>query len=143
MNKNLETFERFRDNIRWLEENTLLKHYFENDELHLKEDLDIIETTLKENINLKIRNEELVKTNKELLARINGNDFINFKVLQKLKALEIIKKEINGCLEFCYDEEHDYGEVWCVQNEEENRVLIASANSKEEYDLLKEVLIVK
>ena len=59
---------------------------------------------------------------------------------KKLKALEIIKKEISGCLEFYYDEEHDYGEVWCVQNEEESSVLIASVDSKEEYNLLKEML---
>ena len=61
---------------------------------------------------------------------------------KELEAFWIIKKEISGCLEFHYDEEHNYGGVWCVQgdDEEENSVVIASANSKEEFDLLKEVL---
>ena len=47
MSKGLEAFNRFTDNIRWLQENTSLKNYFENEKLYFKEDLDIIETALK------------------------------------------------------------------------------------------------
>ncbi len=46
MSKELEALKRFKDNIRWLEENTLLKHYFENSDLHLKEDLDVIKNAI-------------------------------------------------------------------------------------------------
>ena len=96
--------------------------------------VEVIETALK----------NYEKTKKELKLRIQQNGELVSQLAQndkKLKALEIIKKEIGDCLEFYWDEEHDYGEVWCIQNEEESRVLIASANSKEEYDLLKEVLL--
>lgn len=47
MSKELEAFVRLRNNIRLLEENTSLKYFFENDEFHFREDLDIIETALK------------------------------------------------------------------------------------------------
>lgn len=97
----------------------------------LERRLDIIETELKENNELKTRNYELLK---------ESEHFYNERNKYK-QTLEIIKKEISDCLEFYYDKEHDYGEVWCIQNEEESRVLIASANSKEEFDLLKEVLL--
>ena len=47
MSKEHVAYNRFRDNIRWWQENTSLKIYFENNNLHLKEDLDTIETSLK------------------------------------------------------------------------------------------------
>ena len=66
MSKELEAFKRFRNNIRWLEENTSLKCYFENNELYVKEDLDIIETALKEYKNLKEENKLLRENNENL-----------------------------------------------------------------------------
>ena len=101
--------------------------------------LDIIENALKENINLKIRNEELVKTNKELLAQINGNDFINFKVLQKLKALNLIKEKrvnVGDFVDTFIVEELSY-QHYLDNHDNYSYKLLA----QEEYDLLKEVLL--
>ena len=75
MNKDLtplEAFKRFKNNIRWLEENTSLKGYFENSELHFEEDLDIIEKELKE----KEQQDSVIKTLKEIIEFNNKLPYI-------------------------------------------------------------------
>lgn len=114
MSKELEALKRFKDNIRWLEENTSLKHYFENNELHFKEDLDIIETALKEY-------EEI----KSILYDENH-------VYKRIKALMIIREKDVDMWEFkCYKTLTDYN-----QNVSPLRWL-----TPEEYNLLNEVLL--
>ena len=113
----LEAFKRFRNNIRSLEENTSLKYFFEKDALHFKEDLDIIETALKREDNIEITAIDIEQENQALC-----------KENKKLKQiLEIIK---------------DMFEIWEDNGTYHIRPLFDIARiTKEEYDLLKEVLL--
>ena len=123
MNKELEAFKRFRDNIRWLEENTSLKHYFENNKLHFKEDLDIIESTINDNYFYKYllsricehmglditKHRDLIETENEIFNYICENECFRADVVtnkNKLKALEIIREkrvDVGWLLEVDFD----------------------------------------
>lgn len=131
MSRELVAFRRFRDNIRWLEENTELKHYFENNELHLKEDLDIIETTLERLEDL--QNKYNVLENEYFDQKRSMLNYDEVKQI-KLKALEIIKrKKVNTGRIFIgqYNTLEEYN-MW----ENEDRKL-----TQEDFDLLKEILL--
>lgn len=141
MSKKLTPLEAFRKICNNLNNYEFTDEYKENKKL--------IETTLKNYAEMADRPVILCGRTHGYTQSLIDKIYENYKAVKitnledekKLKVLEMIKKEIRGCLEFCYDEEHDYGEVWCVQNEEEDSVLIATANSKEEYDLLKKELL--
>lgn len=118
MNKELsplEALKRFKNNIRWLQENTSLTTYFENEGLYLEEDLDNIETALK-------RLEKLEEEKQSFDRQLE----------KKLKALEIIKEIVKK------DEETNFMSLF-------GNGMVNVGNSYEEienkYNLLKEVLL--
>lgn len=97
----LEAFKRFKDNIRWIEENTSLKTYFEISDLHFKEDLDIIESTIKQSEKdkkvLKILKERKVDL-EFLIACLNfplvkPNDYKDISEEKQLELYNTIIKE--------------------------------------------------
>lgn len=110
-----------------MEENTSLKHYFENTELHFKEDLDVIENALKDYEN----------TKKELKLRIQQNGVLVNQIVEndkKLKAFEIIKEkevDIHNLLISKTAEQYNGYTHWlgCKGN-----------LTQEEFEILKEVL---
>ena len=142
MNKELQALKRFKNNIRWLEENTSLKHYFENNELHFKEDLDIIEKALKQQENDREVWERYLKEIKNLPP---------IEVQMRLKALKIIKEKKVNAGEFI-DMLEDWPTItyedWLIYKEENGYYLQDELTEfelgiiiKEEFDLLKEVLL--
>jgi len=116
-----------------LEALEIIKHttdlYRPNELNGYKNELDIIETALKRNVELELANIELEHHLKLAEKELNENE-------RKLKALEIIKeKRVDVCLliSCIYDFDLDYYNS-CMCNKE--RCL-----TQEEYDLLKEVLL--
>lgn len=120
--KQLEAFRRFRNNIQWLEENVAnLKGYFENKELHFKEDLDVIE---------KVLNDYDRQRQKVIVYRtvIESNE-------DKLEAFELALKQPLAfaylALFLCGNEPDSY-EYWEKYN--------PNYFTKKEYNLLKKLL---
>ena len=123
MSKELDAFEQ-------------IKKYLVNLHFHfLEEELDIIETALKENIGLRKANEFLIEDCQKLEERINDLERIIKEpdtTIKKLKALEIIKKRFT--IQFCKSDLNGYYGIIQIGI---NPIYI---KTKEEYDLLKEVL---
>lgn len=123
----LEVFKRFRNNFQWIEENVAnLKGYFENEKLYFKEDLDIIETTLKR---LKTFEEEL-GIDLITLSKALQQDYIWVRE-HNTKEKEVVCERIrlnynNRTLDFVEPRKEigkgrnlfDYGESWALTKEE-------------------------
>lgn len=112
------------------------------------EDLDIIESALKDNLGFRKALEFLREDYQKLEEKVNDLERIIKEpdtTIKKLKAFEIIKeKEVNVqyfkmCLEVGWD--YDLFEEHCRDNNEwEEDPPYKHSMTKEEYDLLKEVL---